>query len=70
MQLYDIVTFLTIANTHSITAAAKELFISQTTATHRLKSLENELGTTLIYRKRGQRGVELTPKGEAFIPIA
>jgi DNA-binding transcriptional LysR family regulator len=70
MQLYDIVTFLSIARTHSITAAAQELFISQSTATHRLKSLENELGTTLIYRKQGQRGIELTPKGEAFIPIA
>lgn len=70
MQLYDILTFLAIARTHSITAAAQELFISQSTATHRLKSLENELGTTLIYRKQGQRGIELTPKGEAFIPIA
>ncbi len=70
MQPGEIETFLAIAHTRSISGAAKLLFITQSTATHRLRTLEEELGTQLVERGRGQRRVELTPKGEAFVPLA
>lgn len=70
MNLSEIETFLTIVNTKSITKTADMLFLSQPTVSHRLSSLENELGFPLIIRKKGHKQVDLTPKGIDFIPIA
>ena len=52
MNLSEIETFLTIVNTKSITKTAELLFLSQPTVSHRLRSLEEELGFSLIIRKR------------------
>lgn len=54
----------------SLTAAANQLYISQSTISHRIQMLEDELGFPLFVRGRGVRGVELTARGEEFIPIA
>ena len=70
MNLADIETFLTIVSTGSITKTAELLFLSQPTVSHRLRSLEEELGFSLIVRKKGLKQVDLTPKGTDFIPIA
>ena len=35
-----------------------------------MRSLENELGYTLLDRKQGKKGVGLTPEGKEFVPIA
>ena len=70
MRLCDIETFLAIAESRSMTQAANTLFVSQSTISHRLKKLEDELGFVLIARQRGLRNVELTQKGEDFIPLA
>lgn len=70
MNLAEIETFLTIVSTGSITRTADLLFLSQPTVSHRLRSLEEELEFPLIVRKKGLKQVDLTPKGEAFIPIA
>jgi DNA-binding transcriptional LysR family regulator len=70
MNLPEIEAFLAIVDTQSITKAAEMLYLSQSTISHRLKSLEKELETILIVRGNGQRTIYLTPKGEEFIPIA
>lgn len=70
MNLPEIETFLTIVNTRSITHTADLLFLSQPTVSHRLTSLENELGFPLVIRKKGHKHVELTQKGIDFIVIA
>lgn len=70
MNLSEIETFLTIVNTKSITRTADILFLSQPTVSHRLTSLEDELGFSLVIRNKGHKQVELTAKGEEFIFIA
>ena len=70
MNQADIETFLTLVKTRNITKTAETLFVSQPTVSHRLKLLEEELGVSLLIRKKGYKKVELTPKGEEFIPIA
>ena len=70
MTLAEVETFLSIVATRSITRTAELLFLSQPTISHRLSSLEDELGFELIVRRKGHKTVELTPKGEEFIPVA
>lgn len=70
MNLNEIKTFLTIVHTKSITKTAETLYLAQPTVSHRLKSLEKELGFSLIVRNKGFKAVELTPKGIEFISIA
>lgn len=70
MNLSEIETFLMIVKTKNITKTAENLFLSQPTVSHRLKSLEDELGIRLITRKKGYKQIELTTQGEEFIPIA
>lgn len=70
MDILQLETFLEIVNTKSINKAAQKLFISQPTASHRLTSLEEELGVPLIERNKGIRNIRLTTFGEKFIPIA
>ena len=68
MNLSEIETFLMIVKTKNITKTAENLFLSQPTVSHRLKSLENELQVNLITRKKGYKQIELTTQGEEFIP--
>ena len=70
MNITNIKTFLSIAYCDSITHAANALYVSQPTVSARLQQLEEELGVTLINRRKGMRSVELTPQGKAFIAIA
>lgn len=70
MNSQQIETFLTIVETGSIVHASQSLFLSQPTVSYRLKSLESELGFDLFVRSKGLRNVELTVKGQAFVPIA
>ncbi len=70
MDLADIETFLTIASSKSISDAAAKLFITQSTASHRLQALEAELGTSLLVRQKGMRQMELTSAGKQFVGLA
>ncbi len=70
MTYEQIETFLTTITYGGISAAAKYLYVSQSTISSRIQQLETELGVQLIIRKRGQRNIELTNYGNAFIPIA
>lgn len=70
MTYEQIETFLTVVTCGNITAAADALFITQSTVSSRIQSLETELDAKLLIRAKGHRNVELTSYGQAFIPIA
>ena len=65
MNLAEIETFLTIVNTKSITKTADLLFLSQPTVSHRLTSLENELGFS-GYPQQGPQAGRAHTKGNGF----
>lgn len=53
MNIVNIETFLYIVRCQSLSKAADALFISQPTASARLKQLEHELGVVLVERDKG-----------------
>ncbi len=70
MTYEQIETFLTAVTYGSISAAAKYLYVSQSTISSRIQQLEGELGVQLLIRQKGHRSIELTNYGHTFIPIA
>jgi len=62
MQWDDLRIFLAVARAGSISGAAKRLGVQHSTVSRRLRSLEEQLGTHLIERKKS--GYELTEAGE------
>lgn len=66
----EIDAFLAIVRTGSISGASKELYVTQPALSRRICALEQELGYGLILRRKGQRTIELTDQGRAFIPLA
>lgn len=61
MDLNQLKTFVTVAETASLTRAANRLFLSQPAVSAHIKSLENEFNVRLF--NRTPRGMELTPLG-------
>lgn len=70
MNLNFIETFLMVIKKKSLSAAAKELHIAQTTISQRLMIAETELGFKLIERGKGVKEIKLTPAGEEFLRLA
>lgn len=70
LRYVDVETFMAIVSQRSITKAANSLFVAQSTVSQRLSKLEREFGGRLFVRKPGIDGVELTTKGDRFLPIA
>jgi DNA-binding transcriptional LysR family regulator len=68
MDLEEVRTFLTIAETGSFTHAGQRLHRSQPAISRRLDQLELELGARLFERIRGR--ARLTEAGRAFLPHA
>jgi DNA-binding transcriptional LysR family regulator len=66
--LPDILIFLSVARSGSITKAANHLNTVQSNVTARIKKLEEALGVPLL--SRHARGVRLTSGGEAVLPMA
>ena len=64
MQLNELRTFLAIIETGSLIRASEQLNVTQSTVTARLKSLEAEIGQSLINRQKS--GVSLTAAGVRF----
>lgn len=60
--------FISVANTNSISQAAKQLEFTQSNVTLRIKQLEKNLGYSLFHRTN--RGVVLTNEGEKLYPFA
>jgi len=63
----DLRIFGAIAATGSLTAAATQLRLSQPTVGRRLQALEECVGATLL--ERTPRGMQLTAKGQALLPL-
>jgi DNA-binding transcriptional LysR family regulator len=70
MNISGAKAFLAVVSQKSISRAAEILYLTQSTVSFQLKSLEEELGVTLIERRKGYRQIDLTPKGREFIFIA
>lgn len=68
MQLRHLETFVAIVDCGTLTAAATHLYKTQGAVSQDLKALEAGLGLELIDRS-GQR-VQLTPAGQALLPMA
>ncbi|YCO02826.1 LysR substrate-binding domain-containing protein [Vibrio sp. VNB-15] len=64
LLLRNLHTFNVAAKTLSFTLTAKELFLTQGAVSHRIKTLEKELGFSLF--ARGTRKLELTDEGRRF----
>ncbi len=60
--------FLAVAETGSLSSAARELRLTQPTVGRHIQSLETSLGVTLF--KRQARGMMLTPQGAALLENA
>lgn len=69
MTMEDIEIFLITVGTRNISKTATMLYMSQSTVSHRLIMLEQELGVPLFNRSKGKRLMELTPQGADFVPI-
>ena len=54
-----------VAQTHSITTAAEQLYVTQQTISKAMNKLETELEVRLL--NRSHKGVTLTPEGEVFV---
>jgi LysR family transcriptional regulator of abg operon len=68
VHLAQLRNFVTIAETGSIRAAARQLGLSQPAATKGLRALEEELDAVLV--QRSSRGILLTPAGKSFLARA
>ncbi|MBQ7184935.1 MAG: LysR family transcriptional regulator [Clostridia bacterium] len=68
MNEEQIETFLAVARYKTFTRAAELLFLTQPTVSHRINTLEKEMGVQLFVR--GRDTADLTPAGQAFWPRA
>jgi LysR family transcriptional regulator, benzoate and cis,cis-muconate-responsive activator of ben and cat genes len=68
VQLRVLEYFLAIVDQGSITAAAAHVHVAQPSLSRQIRQLEYELSLTLF--RRGGGALQLTPGGQAFLPIA
>lgn len=68
MELYQLRTFVAIAQEGSLTRAAEKVFTSPPAVSAQLKALEDELGVKLF--ERSARGMELTDSGRRLLDDA
>lgn len=66
MEIYQLRTFVTVAQQGHLTQAAELLHLSQPAVTAQIKALEEEIGMPLFERNAG--GVTLTRAGEDLLP--
>lgn len=68
MEIYQLRTFVAVAQQGHLTQAAEILHLSQPAVTAQIKALEEELGVSLFERTAG--GVLLTKGGQLLLPEA
>jgi len=64
MELFQLRSFLRVAEEGNLTRAAESLYLTQPAVTQHIQALERELGVSLF--DRTGRGMRLTPAGEAL----
>lgn len=65
LKISQLRAFVAVANHGNFSSAALELGLSQSTVSHAIATLEEELGVVLLFR--GRYGATLTPIGEQLI---
>src|SRR5262245_46226971 len=65
MEISQLRTFRTVAETLNFTRAAERLHLTQSAVSHQIKALEEELGEPLFIRAK--RGVKLSQAGKAAL---
>ncbi len=68
MNITGLQTFVAIVETGSLVRASEQLNVTQSTVTARLRTLEQELGATLLHRQKS--GVILTASGTKLLGYA
>lgn len=68
MDIHDFVTFLEVSRTRHFGQAAKNLHVTQSAVSARIRQLEQQLGTALFIRERNN--IQLTPAGEKMLRYA
>ena len=68
MNITSLHTFLAIVESGNLVRASQKLHVTQSTVTARLRSLEDELGQTLLNRQKS--GTTLTPAGTKLLRYA
>jgi DNA-binding transcriptional LysR family regulator len=68
MELKQVEYFLKVVETGGFSAAAAELYISQSSLSKQIMALESELGFPLF--NRSKRKISLAPGGKSFLPHA
>lgn len=68
MELYQLRSFATVAETGHLTRAAERLHVSQPALSAQIRALEEVLDVTLF--ERGTAGMALTPAGRRLLPAA
>lgn len=68
MELRQLKYFVRTAQTLNFSEAARSLYVSQSTLSQQIKSLENELGTLLF--QRDSHSASLTQSGAMLLPLA
>ena len=68
MELYQLRSFVEVAELGQLTRAAERLHVSQPALSAQIRSLEDELATVLF--ERGAGGMTLTPAGRHLLPQA
>lgn len=68
MEIRQLRYFVKLAETLNFSTAAKELFITQSTLSHQILQLENELQQPLFLRNSHE--VSLTEAGQTLLPLA
>jgi DNA-binding transcriptional LysR family regulator len=68
MDLRLLETFVTVARTGSVSAASRDLYLSQSAVSRQVQRFERQMGVELFVR-RGGRAVELTEAGQRVLAL-
>src|SRR5688572_12109313 len=68
IELWQLRTFVAVAETLNFTKASEKLYLTQSAVSHQIKALEEELGVPLFIRAK--RGVILTDAGKIALEYA